>query len=452
MSFKVFIHFGPPKSGTSAIQKWLADNRQQLLKNGIYYPEHNVDENGVSSGNLLSIFTRGPDKSLHFSQEGKDRLIQQVKSSGAETLLLSSEFFMRQLPELVINFPDAKFIGYIRFPLDMTESGYNQGIKRNFETRKFRAPLIYRAGILDLLADYSVQFGADRFIFRPYESSVFVNADLVSDFLSVLGVSHLQSAKMPVVNSSYCFEAMEFKRWFNQFPLAYLQPLLDRFLQGYRQGQLDFSLISPREYLKAKDNYLKGFRIFVERHNVENSQAFIQALEEKEQKAYRKQNLTEEEFEAVFCAFIASKPEALPELRRLLETERCSEKKDLRFFEIIERNLPKDSAVTRFKNLYYSVKQRLFMCVKVLIGRELHRNTDKFKLVNNISIAQLKDKLKIPNSVSDGDVYREIALIYEQCNELDMAYIFMKKALKLRPNGTFIAKKVRDYEQLLAIR
>lgn len=67
MNFK--IHVGPPKTGTSAIQKWCLDNKTLLLGYGIYYPEHDVDPNGVSSGNLLSLFERTEDGELVYSKK-----------------------------------------------------------------------------------------------------------------------------------------------------------------------------------------------------------------------------------------------------------------------------------------------------------------------------------------------------------------------------------------------
>ncbi len=68
----IIIHIGPPKTGTSAIQKWLKDHTDDLKQCGVYYPEHLEDSNGVSSGNLLSIFERTIKLLIAKKQEGKD--------------------------------------------------------------------------------------------------------------------------------------------------------------------------------------------------------------------------------------------------------------------------------------------------------------------------------------------------------------------------------------------
>lgn len=55
------FHIGPPKTGTSAIQYWCETHRDELLKHNIYYPAHDVDANGISPGNLQSIYSIGEE-------------------------------------------------------------------------------------------------------------------------------------------------------------------------------------------------------------------------------------------------------------------------------------------------------------------------------------------------------------------------------------------------------
>ena len=94
MSLKVIIHLGPPKTGSSAIQNWLLQNRNELLaKEGIFYPSHTVDSNGISSGNVEAVFERSEDRSLTFSAEKLEQCLIDATKAGAHTLLLSSEFF-----------------------------------------------------------------------------------------------------------------------------------------------------------------------------------------------------------------------------------------------------------------------------------------------------------------------------------------------------------------------
>ena len=81
---KVVIHVGPPKTGTSALQNWLLQNRLWLQQNGIYYPEHGVDVNGVSSGNVDSLYDRNKERHLIFNPdkliEVNDNFLDQAKN------------------------------------------------------------------------------------------------------------------------------------------------------------------------------------------------------------------------------------------------------------------------------------------------------------------------------------------------------------------------------------
>lgn len=55
---KIFIHAGPGKTGTSTIQHWLSRNVDLLAENGIHYPYHDVDSNGVSPGNYDAVLSQ----------------------------------------------------------------------------------------------------------------------------------------------------------------------------------------------------------------------------------------------------------------------------------------------------------------------------------------------------------------------------------------------------------
>ena len=72
----VILHVGPGKTGSSAIQKWLNEHSDTLLSEGVFYPEHSLDENGVSSGNALSIFEYDSKGQLHFSESKAKFLLE----------------------------------------------------------------------------------------------------------------------------------------------------------------------------------------------------------------------------------------------------------------------------------------------------------------------------------------------------------------------------------------
>ncbi|MEP1383356.1 MAG: hypothetical protein ABJK64_06135, partial [Paraglaciecola sp.] len=243
---EIYIHLGPAKTGTSAVQKWLSSNISFLNEQGVYYPPHSVDINGVSSGNVRLIYDLDADKQLCLNEDRLSKMLNDFYKSEYSTLLLSSEFFFKRMTELKTHIPDAKFIGYIRNPLEIRESSYNQSVKRHFQTEKINTGRTKRLPYMDSFVEFIKQFNVDDLHLRVYGEKYFKDGNIVSDLLSILGIN--TQASLPMVNSSYQFEALEFKRWFNQFQLHEFQAKVDRALQGYQEGTSDYSLIPTKQY------------------------------------------------------------------------------------------------------------------------------------------------------------------------------------------------------------
>ena len=298
----VFIHIGPPKSGTSAIQKWLNEHREYLLTNGVYYPEHEVDENGVSSGNLLSLFS--PDEGDFVLDKKKlTDTLEKFSASGAQKLLLSSEFFFKRMEQLAEQIPKAIFVGYLRFPLEVAESSYNQGVKRHAQVNAFGLPATPRAYQLEILSRLINKIGKERFILRPYHQACFKGNSILDDFLSLFNVVPINVSSRKV-NTSYTLEGLEFKRWFNQLNLGSLQEDMDRFLQREQSGTQSYSFVPPKVFETFKSEFIEQMRTFCEQNSVENTAMFIQQCEQSEQKPKLKQFIDNETFKHMLSNFI----------------------------------------------------------------------------------------------------------------------------------------------------
>ena len=212
---KTIIHIGPPKTGTSAIQKWLKDHADCLMSNGVYYPEHQQDSNGISSGNFLSVFSAHNGDYVYSPQKLQDT-IAKAQTANCHTLLLSSEFFFSRLPTLLKAIPDAQCIAYVRNPAQLHESHYNQSVKRHGNTAVIKRAETLPMHTLKRLGEYGQQLGK-KLTLRAYHDDLFVNKSIVCDFLSVVFNNNDIDfdVKAPErVNPGYCLEALEIKRCF----------------------------------------------------------------------------------------------------------------------------------------------------------------------------------------------------------------------------------------------
>tara|TARA_Y100001956_G_scaffold78101_1_gene89368 strand:- start:703 stop:2529 length:1827 start_codon:yes stop_codon:yes gene_type:complete len=294
------IHIGPPKTGTSAIQKWCLQNKEKLLQSGVYYPVHDLDPNGVSSGNLLSLYERNQSDELKYSCEKLKLLLADAKEKGARTILLSSEFFFKKVPEIAIKIPNAIFVAYIRFDLGKVESNYNQSVKRHGEGELFKPPANPHSQGLKFLERYIRAYGEERFLMRAYGNSCFRKGNIIDDFLFCLNVNSEEFgdiAGSSVVNSGYSLEGLEFKRWFNKFEEAELQHVLDRFLQQQSStGTVNFSFLSTDDFDALKKIFLKELERFCYRFKVHNSSQLINESKEMRQRKPRIQHLGLSEF------------------------------------------------------------------------------------------------------------------------------------------------------------
>jgi hypothetical protein len=298
---KIYIHVGPPKTGTSAVQKWLSSNQAILQQQGVLYPSHKVDANGVSSGNVNCIYDIDDNKQIQLNKTRLDSLLGDFQASQFSILLLSSEFFFRQMDELKSLIPEAKFIAYIRNPLETKESSYNQSVKRHFQVKELNTVRRKQLPFMVRLVEFSEQFGHNDLILRLYGGTYFYRNNIVSDILFVMGID--MDVSLPIVNSSYQFEALEFKRWFNQFHLDTYQDMVDRSLQGFIAGNETYSLIQQDQYVDDGTYYAVLLKTYAKSMNTSALEPLISDMKSLTAKPFFPQKLSEKQFLSV-CQYL----------------------------------------------------------------------------------------------------------------------------------------------------
>ena len=342
---KFYVHIGPPKTGTSAIQKWCVENREYLLKQDIYYPEHDIDPNGISSGNLMSIFERNAQGELSFSTERFDKLCGDAESLGVGCILLSSEFFFNEVALLAEVLPNLKFLAYIRFELSLIESGYNQSVKRHGHISVIDISGKKSSITLSRLRKAICDIGHDKFILRAYSENAFSGGSIVSDMLISLGVNvsdNLFQKTNYRVNTSYSFEGLEYKRWFNKFEADFLYSPLDTFLQHQaKSSDLNYSIIAGQDFSNLKKVLFNQLAFFCNNFQVENSEVLLEDAKNLEQKKVRVQRLGIKSFEQLTSEFIGFDDNAGLLIAKFIteKKDKCSNENDVLKFKVLERKI-----------------------------------------------------------------------------------------------------------------
>jgi hypothetical protein len=315
MPLNIYIHIGPPKTGTSAIQKWLKDNTALLLRNGIYYPQHNEDSNGISSGNFSAVFEPVKDDYC-FCPSRFASVMAEAVAAGSHTLLLSSEFFFSRLPAVLDAIDNVKCIAYVRNPAELHESHYNQSVKRHGNTDVIRRAESLPMHTLKVLGEYAQRLDA-RLVLRPYHDELFTGGNIVSDFLDSIELSDCVSvgnADVKRINSSYSLEALEVKRWFNHYDLGPLANPLDRILQAYTGGISDFTFIDKHQFNDYKRQSIRWVERLNEQTAFANGQALIELIREQNYKPFYRQEISEQQCSGVLQFIGVRAPDLLKKL------------------------------------------------------------------------------------------------------------------------------------------
>ncbi|WP_421861332.1 hypothetical protein [Parvibaculum sp.] len=258
MGRKLFIHIGPPKTGTSSLQWFLRAQRDRLLEEGIFYPEDDA-HNWQSQRRLGFALRRKADPKNGDIPDLKvtlDDLHHQIENTDAHTIVLSSEEFFAMRPEAVHRLLDAfasfdiQIVFYPRRQDDAYISSFTQRVK--VARRQFTEPIhsfldephrmsrgldFYRRGRV-----WAKNLGKDRIAARLFDGM----EDIRSDFMAMLGNGALiqlaQDTAPEKSNKSPTLEAIEHIRVYKSLvkdPSLYgpaSKALIEHFSSGQRPG------------------------------------------------------------------------------------------------------------------------------------------------------------------------------------------------------------------------
>lgn len=332
---ELFIHIGVHKTGTSAIQHFMDNNRDVLLREyNLYYPEVVDDSHWFQHNYLANCLKKGDGQRI-------DKFIKEAIDI-SDRLLLSSESFSgaatipNGLKLVKDSFDSVKIIAYVRRQDLWLESVYRQLIKNkrlkitdtfDLWVDKFLndSSALYSCDWMKLLTKWSKVFGTENIIVRPYEKTQFFGGDLIKDFLSILNINYYKEeflGNVRTYNKSYNLEATEFlrlmnnssniKRWRSALNILFTNPyrdtdevylthdkrweIINRF-QGSNNKVVETFLPSEKglftEPLPEKENYPLVFQGLNQKNIIPEIELIIEELK------HAKEQLEQQKGEAV---------------------------------------------------------------------------------------------------------------------------------------------------------
>lgn len=192
-----------PKTGTTALQKFLLRNSSKLEKYGWSYPI--LNDSDVGEAELLDIETCGNGYDMlengilnGMKLEWDRRMEVALKCLENKNVIISAEriyeFETEFLEAIKIKHENIKVIVYLRRQDRAIESIYNQKVKIGDENQLFK-DFIDSDAIPGNYLDYISKLdsickiiGVGNLIVRIYEKQQLVGNDTITDFLSILGI------------------------------------------------------------------------------------------------------------------------------------------------------------------------------------------------------------------------------------------------------------------------
>lgn len=205
---QLVLHAGTNKTGSTAIQSFLAAHRQPLRESGILYPQ--LDGDPLSQTSLQKhiglAHASGDTAPL---AETLSQLQHQLATSQATKVILSTEHLFAMprawVPTLLEAvsplFASVSLVIYFRSQRDLWTSLLNQRAKalkvlpthRPWGTDEFLGPaIVENMHYADYLDAYAPLIGRDHVLARRYDPSGFPDGSVVPDFLQTVGLASHQ--------------------------------------------------------------------------------------------------------------------------------------------------------------------------------------------------------------------------------------------------------------------
>ena len=413
---RIIIHTGPGKTGSSAIQAWLTKNTKWLASKSIYYPEHTLPKEKISSGNLREILTQTENTEWQVDEKKVERLIKRFHKSKCTILLLSSEYFFYKIIQIQSAIPEAEFVAYIRNPVELLESSYNQSVKRHSNTKLFIPPKEINNFLWQYLTRVYNKIDNSKLHLRPFDEALMQGGNIVADLLSALNVELTEVIENKRINPSFTFQSLEFKRLLNHFGLGSLEQGLDKILQRCEIGEREYSLIPPDKFKRLNNEGCKAMAEFIDKFTLSGLKPLLNAFKLTQQRPYTPQTITLLQLTEILDYIKESDAGLHYKLQKLVH---------------LHSNLIVDNVLIF----------ELFSVENTLLNKSELIDSLLLKHINQFNVAPIKR----------GKICYELASFYLLQNDLSNALIYAKAAHYFNPKNKMFIEKLNEILRLINI-
>ena len=230
----IYLHIGMPKTGTTSVQAFLAENKEKLSEKDILYPIKENAENEYNEhlynyrGAVLGALAKGTDA---YNEYFEKHFLNIIEKSACKNVILSEEILFLRTTDVVDIFLkhdfNVKIIIYIRKPAEYLASTWQENVKSVYSVMglKFRHSL---EQFLDREIPYSIIFkyieklGKENVIVRPFEKEQWKDENLIVDFLNIFGVDFEGAKDFPARNDyQYNRNFLEFMSIMKCFDMSF---------------------------------------------------------------------------------------------------------------------------------------------------------------------------------------------------------------------------------------
>ncbi len=205
----IFFHAGTQKTGTTSLQRFFEANREALAASGFIYPALLGRKTHAILGSYsLKTNPKRVSRVMHglTSEESVQQFMVALDEDfrrnidSTSNYIISSEHWgkaldpsdIRRLKALLTSTgQDVKVIMYFRNPIDYLASTYSTDLKHGkpkILTKPKPKVLQLRYNYLNICDAWSSEFGQENIVARIFAREKLFKEDIVTDFLSVLGI------------------------------------------------------------------------------------------------------------------------------------------------------------------------------------------------------------------------------------------------------------------------